>query len=199
MKYLVVIEPTSTGFSAYSPDLPGCVSTGASREECERNMHEAIAFHLDGLRQEGESIPPPTTSAAFVESLLTRQRRSCNQNASAERTGVAAFLDSKLAGDHPDRRALCVSRTPNVPEILVYDASARRWFPWRQLSLVAAVSGLVYWRFADWYAYVGSGPTATPKFEMPLWWQVVESSTVGLAAAAFAWLLWFAVRRNTGR
>lgn len=67
MKYLIVIEPTSTGFSAYSPDLPGCVSTGASREECERNMHEAIAFHLDGLRQEGEAVPPPTTSAAFVD------------------------------------------------------------------------------------------------------------------------------------
>jgi predicted RNase H-like HicB family nuclease len=67
MKYLVVIEPTSTGFSAYSPDLPGCVSTGASREECERNMHEAIAFHLDGLREEGEAVPPPRTSAAFVE------------------------------------------------------------------------------------------------------------------------------------
>jgi predicted RNase H-like HicB family nuclease len=67
MKYLIVIEPTSTGFSAYSPDLPGCVSTGASREECERNMQEAIAFHLDGLRQEGEAVPPPTTSAAFVE------------------------------------------------------------------------------------------------------------------------------------
>jgi len=67
MKYLIVIEPTSTGFSAYSPDLPGCVSTGASREECEKNMHEAIAFHLDGLREEGEAVPPPTTSAAFVE------------------------------------------------------------------------------------------------------------------------------------
>jgi len=67
MKYLIVIEPTSTGFSAYSPDLPGCASTGASREECERNMHEAIAFHLDGLRQEGQTVPPPATSAAFVE------------------------------------------------------------------------------------------------------------------------------------
>lgn len=67
MKYLVVIEPTNTGFSAYSPDLPGCVSTGATREECERNMREAIEFHLDGLREEGEAVPKPTTSAAFVE------------------------------------------------------------------------------------------------------------------------------------
>ena len=67
MKYLIVIEPTTTGFSAYSPDLPGCVSTGATREECERSMHEAIEFHLDGLREEGEAIPSPVTSAAFIE------------------------------------------------------------------------------------------------------------------------------------
>jgi predicted RNase H-like HicB family nuclease len=67
MKYLVLIEPTNTGFSAYSPDLPGCVSTGATRDECESNMREAIEFHLDGLREEGEAVPKPTTSAAFVE------------------------------------------------------------------------------------------------------------------------------------
>ena len=67
MKYLVIIEPTDTGFSSYSPDLPGCVSTGATRAECEANMREAIEFHLDGLREEGESIPAPTTTAAFVE------------------------------------------------------------------------------------------------------------------------------------
>lgn len=67
MKYLIVIEPTNAGFSAYSPDLPGCVSTGGSRKECERNMHDAIAFHLDGLREEGEPVPKPLTFAAFVE------------------------------------------------------------------------------------------------------------------------------------
>ncbi len=67
MKYLVVIEPTGTGFSAYSPDLPGCVSTGETRNDVEANMREAIEFHLDGLREEGEPIPPPTTAAAFVE------------------------------------------------------------------------------------------------------------------------------------
>lgn len=67
MKYLIVIEPTGTGFSAYSPDLPGCVATGATREQCEANMREAIEFHLDGLREEGEPIPQPATAAAFVE------------------------------------------------------------------------------------------------------------------------------------
>jgi len=67
MKYLVVIEPTATGYSSYSPDLPGCVSTCSTREECESNMHKAIEFHLDGLREEGEPIPQPQTTAAFVE------------------------------------------------------------------------------------------------------------------------------------
>ncbi len=66
-KYLIVIEPTKTGFSAYSPDLPGCVSTGRTSEEVEQNMREAIAFHLDGLRQEGEPVPEPHTYSAYVE------------------------------------------------------------------------------------------------------------------------------------
>ena len=66
MKFLIVIEPTGTGFSAYSPDLPGCVSTGVTREACESNMHEAIEFHLDGLREEGEAVPRPLTPASFV-------------------------------------------------------------------------------------------------------------------------------------
>lgn len=67
MKYLIVIEPTETGFSAYSPDLPGCVSIGTTRDECESNMKEAIDFHLEGLREEGEPIPEAKSSAAFVE------------------------------------------------------------------------------------------------------------------------------------
>lgn len=67
MQYLIVIEKTETGYSAYSPDLPGCVSTGATREEVEQNMHEAVEFHLDGLKLEGLEIPQPTTSSAYVE------------------------------------------------------------------------------------------------------------------------------------
>ena len=67
MKYLIVIEPTSKGFSAYSPDVLGCASTGLTRKECETNMHDAIEFHLDGLREDGEPIPQPGSSAAFVE------------------------------------------------------------------------------------------------------------------------------------
>jgi predicted RNase H-like HicB family nuclease len=66
-KYLIVIEPTQSCFSAYSPDLPGCVSTGATQPEVEQNMREAIAFHLDGLRQEGEPVPEPQTYSTYVE------------------------------------------------------------------------------------------------------------------------------------
>jgi predicted RNase H-like HicB family nuclease len=66
-RYLVVIEPTSTGLSAYSPDLPGCVATGRTREEVEKEMREAIEFHLEGLRLEGEAIPAPRSEATYCE------------------------------------------------------------------------------------------------------------------------------------
>lgn len=67
MKYLIVIEETETGFSAYSPDLPGCVSTGQTLAETERNMREAIEFHIQGLREEGYEIPKPVSRSSYVE------------------------------------------------------------------------------------------------------------------------------------
>ncbi len=67
MKYLIIIETTETGYSAYSPDLPGCVATGATREETEQTMREAIEFHLEGLRLEGQPIPQPLSTSAYVE------------------------------------------------------------------------------------------------------------------------------------
>lgn len=66
-KYLIVIEETGTGYSAYSPDLDGCVATGKTRVEVEREMKEAIAFHLEGMAQNGEKIPEPHTYSAYVE------------------------------------------------------------------------------------------------------------------------------------
>ena len=66
-KYLIVIEKAASGFSASSPDLPGCVSTGRSQEEVEKNMRDAIAFHLDGLREEGQPVPEPQSYSAYVE------------------------------------------------------------------------------------------------------------------------------------
>ncbi len=67
MKYLVVIEKTKTGYSAYSPDLEGCIATGNTPEEVEQNMHEAIEFHLEGLQLEGYRVPEPYSYSAYVE------------------------------------------------------------------------------------------------------------------------------------
>jgi len=67
MKYLVGIEKSSTGFSAYSPDRPGCVATGRTRRGVEKNIREAIAFHLEGLGQSSTRRPRPQSSFTYVE------------------------------------------------------------------------------------------------------------------------------------
>ena len=67
MKYLIAVEKTETGLSAYSPDMPGCVSTGRAEEETETNMQEAIEFHVDGRKQEGLPVPQPSKKSAYVE------------------------------------------------------------------------------------------------------------------------------------
>ena len=67
MQYTIIIEKAKTNYSAYAPDLPGCVTTGKTIEETRNNMKEAIAFHLRGMREDGEPIPEPTTTAAVVE------------------------------------------------------------------------------------------------------------------------------------
>jgi len=67
MKYLIVIEQGETGFSAYAPDIPGCIATGSTRDDVEREMKDAIAFHLEGLKAEGLAIPRPSTSSSYVE------------------------------------------------------------------------------------------------------------------------------------
>ena len=66
-RYLIIIEQAESGFSAYSPDLPGCVSTGASRTDAEANMREAIVAHLEELREMGAAVPPANSVAAYVE------------------------------------------------------------------------------------------------------------------------------------
>lgn len=67
MKYLIVIERTSTGYSAYSPDVPGCIATAGTEDEVQREMKNAIAFHLDGLREEGLAVPKPHSSSSDVD------------------------------------------------------------------------------------------------------------------------------------
>lgn len=65
-RFLVVIEKADENYSAYSPDLSGCVATGTTREEAEQNMHEAIELHLQGLKEDGLSIPQSTSFAEYV-------------------------------------------------------------------------------------------------------------------------------------
>lgn len=67
MRYAIVIEKADGNYSAYVPDLPGCVTTGKTVEEVERNIAEAIQFHIDGLNEDGQPIPPATTLCEYVE------------------------------------------------------------------------------------------------------------------------------------
>ena len=67
MKYLIVFEKTDTGYSAYLPDLPGCVATGRTREEAEENIQEAIQMHIEGMKADGETPQPPQAFAEYGE------------------------------------------------------------------------------------------------------------------------------------
>ena len=67
MRYLVVVEKGPKSFGAYVPDLPGCIAAGESREEVLTLIREAIEFHLEGLKEEGQSIPAPSSSSEVVE------------------------------------------------------------------------------------------------------------------------------------
>jgi predicted RNase H-like HicB family nuclease len=67
MTYIVIYEQGPTSWGAYVPDLPGIISVGSSRDEVERLVREAIEFHLEGLRDEGLPIPPPSSFAGVVE------------------------------------------------------------------------------------------------------------------------------------
>ncbi len=66
-KYAVVIEKGENNLSAYVPDLPGCITTGKTVEEIERNIREAIELHLEGLAEDGALIPEPSTAVSYVE------------------------------------------------------------------------------------------------------------------------------------
>jgi predicted RNase H-like HicB family nuclease len=67
MRYAIIIEKANGNYSAYVPDLPGCVATGATREETQQQIREAIRFHIDGLREDGQPIPEATSIAEYVE------------------------------------------------------------------------------------------------------------------------------------
>jgi predicted RNase H-like HicB family nuclease len=67
MRYAIVIEDVGSNFSAYVPDLPGCVATGETPAATEQAIREAIEFHLEGMRKDGTPIPPPTSRVDYVE------------------------------------------------------------------------------------------------------------------------------------
>lgn len=66
-RFLIIIEKTKTGFSAYSPDVPGCIATAKSKSAVEKRIRESIEFHINGLREEGYPIPKPNSYSRFVE------------------------------------------------------------------------------------------------------------------------------------
>jgi len=66
-KYLVIYEKANSNYSAYSPDIPGCIATGKTREEAEKNIREAISFHIEGLAKDGLPLPEPASFAEHVE------------------------------------------------------------------------------------------------------------------------------------
>ena len=67
MRYAIVIEKAGDNFSAYVPDLPGCIATGASVAETEQSIREAIELHLSGMREDGVPIPPPSSRVDYVD------------------------------------------------------------------------------------------------------------------------------------
>ncbi len=67
MKYAIVFEKAGSNYSAYVPDLPGCVATGTSIKEAEKEIREAIEFHIEGMKEDGETIPIPSSSVNYVE------------------------------------------------------------------------------------------------------------------------------------
>ena len=71
MEYAIIIEQTPRNFSAYAPDLPGCVATGATRDEAVREMCTAIAFHIESLQEHSEPVPAPRCTTAVVDVAAT--------------------------------------------------------------------------------------------------------------------------------
>ena len=66
-KYLIVFEKTSNNYSAYLPDIPGCIATGKTKREIEKNIKDAITFHLQGMKEDGSPLPEPSSFTELIE------------------------------------------------------------------------------------------------------------------------------------
>lgn len=101
-RYLVVVERTGSDFSAFSPDLPGCVSTGRTREEVEANIREAIEFHIEGLRLEGYPVPEPRSDATYIDvadrAVAAIEPARVSTHIADVRQGIEAGLADSAAG-----------------------------------------------------------------------------------------------------
>jgi predicted RNase H-like HicB family nuclease len=107
--YAIVIEKAESSFFAYAPDLPGCIATGATVEEVEREIREAIEFHIEGLREDGAHVPQPSSAVGHVE---TATRLGTARHGAAQR----------LACDPRFTRDLSPEGTLDNAEILVLAA-----------------------------------------------------------------------------
>jgi predicted RNase H-like HicB family nuclease len=98
MRYAVVIEKAEHNYSAYVPDLPGCVTTGDTIAETLRLIGEAIEFHLEGMQADGEAIPVPTTRAAYVSSYFASIGRKGGAARAARMTPAQRSASARKAG-----------------------------------------------------------------------------------------------------
>ena len=98
MRYAVVIEKAEHNYSAYVPDLPGCVSTGDTIAETLRSIGEAIELHLEGMQADGDAIPPPTTRATYVSSYFASIGRKGGKARAARMTPGQRSASARQAG-----------------------------------------------------------------------------------------------------
>jgi predicted RNase H-like HicB family nuclease len=90
MKYAVIYEKTNTGYSAYAPDLPGCIATGISLELTKKRMEKAIDMHLAAMRADNDPIPMPTTQASYIAMPRYTSRRQQKRPAFLEKLSASA-------------------------------------------------------------------------------------------------------------
>jgi len=76
MRYAIVIEKTQHNYSAYVPDLPGCIATGKTMATVQRRIREAIQMHIEGMREDGLRIPKPVARAQYIEAAMSRRKAS---------------------------------------------------------------------------------------------------------------------------
>ena len=74
MRYAIVIEKAANNYSAYVPDVPGCIATGATVDEVKQNLAEALRFHFEGMRADGEAIPQPSSTVDYVDVVTPSKR-----------------------------------------------------------------------------------------------------------------------------